>query len=255
MNTSAPKDQTEIPINAHTIEALGIDNQKTVVYAEGVHIEETVELRYASPSGEISVRTVDLHAYLDRGAKFYLVGYCHLRNDLRTFILNQIIEVRSKGESISKSNVLAWIFAQPKVSDLSIIDGRVRKLADRRKPFEAKYNSRSANKCLDRILTGSSSELLGTKWTYRRGEDSIALHKVFSTGKLTKLPQVELSFLEFDSAYGYLGDGTMVEVERFPRNNPWELRSKPSEEVYFGEFEIAEENFLRLVRKVTLADA
>lgn len=57
--------------------------------AEAVHQRRTLELRYAS-RGQASLRRVDPYGLARLYGRWYLVGYCHLRRDLRTFRLDRI---------------------------------------------------------------------------------------------------------------------------------------------------------------------
>lgn len=57
--------------------------------AEAVHQRRTLELRYAS-RGQVSLRRVDPYGLARLYGRWYLVGYCHLRRDLRTFRLDRI---------------------------------------------------------------------------------------------------------------------------------------------------------------------
>ncbi len=60
--------------------------------AEAVHGMRQVQLSYDS-RGEMTRRSVDPYGLARIGA-WYLVGYCHLREDLRTFRLDRMREVR-----------------------------------------------------------------------------------------------------------------------------------------------------------------
>jgi predicted DNA-binding transcriptional regulator YafY len=60
--------------------------------------QETVELRHISQRGEETVRQVDpYNIWLHRGA-LYLVGWCHLREAVRTFALARVRDVRPTGK-------------------------------------------------------------------------------------------------------------------------------------------------------------
>ncbi|MBX3142366.1 MAG: WYL domain-containing protein [Trueperaceae bacterium] len=60
--------------------------------AEAVHSRQRVQLSYDG-RGEMTRRSVDPYGLARIGA-WYLVGYCHLRQDLRTFRLDRMREVR-----------------------------------------------------------------------------------------------------------------------------------------------------------------
>ncbi|MFD1018416.1 WYL domain-containing protein [Thalassobacillus hwangdonensis] len=50
----------------------------------------TVELIYLSMTGEITKRTVNIFSKSDKE----ITGYCHMRGDIRTFIMDQILAVQ-----------------------------------------------------------------------------------------------------------------------------------------------------------------
>jgi predicted DNA-binding transcriptional regulator YafY len=58
--------------------------------AEAVHKNQTLELRYASPKREESLRRVDPYGLARLYGNWYFVGYCHLRFGLRTFRVDRI---------------------------------------------------------------------------------------------------------------------------------------------------------------------
>jgi proteasome accessory factor B len=56
--------------------------------------KKSVEMHYqAQTSGEITKRRVDPYGLLYRFGSWVLVGYCHLRQDLRTFRVDRIVEL------------------------------------------------------------------------------------------------------------------------------------------------------------------
>jgi predicted DNA-binding transcriptional regulator YafY len=58
-----------------------------------------VRLIYRSFHQEVTSRTMDPYALALQWGNWYLVGYCHLRGDLRTFRVDRIQEVDPTGES------------------------------------------------------------------------------------------------------------------------------------------------------------
>jgi predicted DNA-binding transcriptional regulator YafY len=60
---------------------------------------QRVELVYQSFRQEITRRPLDPYALALQWGNWYLVGYCHLRDDLRTFRIDRIREVEPTGES------------------------------------------------------------------------------------------------------------------------------------------------------------
>lgn len=53
----------------------------------------TVDLTYDSVISGVTDRKVDPYFVVFRGSAFYFVGYCHLREDFRTFRVDRIVEV------------------------------------------------------------------------------------------------------------------------------------------------------------------
>lgn len=71
-----------------------IPNQTALIIASvATHRGEKVNLHYRSFNGEESERIVDPYGIAYRAGFWYLVGYCHLRQDLRTFRLERVISV------------------------------------------------------------------------------------------------------------------------------------------------------------------
>jgi predicted DNA-binding transcriptional regulator YafY len=54
------------------------------------HARQRVHLEYVSPSGEASSRDFDPYGLSYRRGRWYAVGFCHLRQDLRTFRLDRM---------------------------------------------------------------------------------------------------------------------------------------------------------------------
>jgi predicted DNA-binding transcriptional regulator YafY len=52
----------------------------------------TVRLAYRSWAGEATTRTVDPYGLVFHGGRWYAVGYCHLRRDLRIFRLDRVVD-------------------------------------------------------------------------------------------------------------------------------------------------------------------
>lgn len=61
--------------------------------------QHCVWLCYHSFIGEISERIFDPYGLVYRSGYWYTVGYCHLREDLRTFRLDRIVELSSQNET------------------------------------------------------------------------------------------------------------------------------------------------------------
>jgi predicted DNA-binding transcriptional regulator YafY len=56
------------------------------------HAHQRIRLRYESPASGITTREFDPYGLSYQGGRWYAVGMCHLRRDMRTFRLDRIIE-------------------------------------------------------------------------------------------------------------------------------------------------------------------
>jgi len=83
-------------INDHTIfdgEPFDADEweENRAIYADG--LECNVILKYENYEGVATVREVNVNEIFVSNLRFYIRGYCHLRNEVRTFRIDRIQEV------------------------------------------------------------------------------------------------------------------------------------------------------------------
>lgn len=64
--------------------------------------QQRVQLDYLAGDGESSERAVDPYGLAMRGGAWYLVGFCHLRQDLRTFRLDRIRALQALPASFAR---------------------------------------------------------------------------------------------------------------------------------------------------------
>ncbi len=72
------------------------DNETLMTLSTAAHQRQRVHLRYRSPAGgdfRESERDFDAYGLAWRARRWYVVGRCHLRNDLRSFRLDRIAQV------------------------------------------------------------------------------------------------------------------------------------------------------------------
>jgi predicted DNA-binding transcriptional regulator YafY len=69
------------------------DAETVLRVAEAIRARHTVTFDYTSHERASSKRTVDPYGLVHLGGRWYLVGYCHTRDDLRTFRLDRVTEV------------------------------------------------------------------------------------------------------------------------------------------------------------------
>jgi predicted DNA-binding transcriptional regulator YafY len=86
-----------------------------------------VWLRYRSyNSSEESERVVDPYGLVCRSGYWYLVGYCHLRSDLRNFRLDRILDVKMQAETFERPSAfdcLAFVLQSlPKTPNVWLVE-------------------------------------------------------------------------------------------------------------------------------------
>jgi predicted DNA-binding transcriptional regulator YafY len=59
-------------------------------------------LRYQAWHAEATERAVDVYGIVCRGGFWYAVGYCHLRQDVRVFRLDRVLQAGIREESYSR---------------------------------------------------------------------------------------------------------------------------------------------------------
>jgi predicted DNA-binding transcriptional regulator YafY len=91
--------ESPTPVRTSKVESLTV-----LELAEAVHHQKTLELRYASSKRKESLRHVDPYGLARLYGNWYLVGYCHLRLDLRTFRVDRIRSFQSKRMTFVKPN-------------------------------------------------------------------------------------------------------------------------------------------------------
>lgn len=76
------------------------DNEMLMTLSIAAHQRQRVHLHYRSPQGDDhseSERDFDAYGLAWRARRWYVVGWCHLRNDLRSFRLDRIAHVTKAG--------------------------------------------------------------------------------------------------------------------------------------------------------------
>lgn len=70
-----------------------------------VHARRRVRILHRAHRGQVSEREVDPYQIVHRAGRWYLVGHCHLRADLRVFRLDHIKRARELAETFTPSLV------------------------------------------------------------------------------------------------------------------------------------------------------
>ncbi len=76
------------------------NNEALIALSAAAHQRQRVRLLYRSPQGDghrESEREFDAYGLAWRARRWYVVGWCHLRNNLRSFRLDRIAQVASVG--------------------------------------------------------------------------------------------------------------------------------------------------------------
>nr|WP_295082447.1 YafY family protein [uncultured Roseateles sp.] len=74
-------------------------SQELLALSAAARAQQRVQLRYRAPSGEASVRDVDVYGLAFRAGAWYAVGHCHLRRALRCFRLDRVEAVEARPAS------------------------------------------------------------------------------------------------------------------------------------------------------------
>ena len=69
------------------------DAATVTTLATAAQSRERVRLRYVDTTGQASDREIDPYGLARRGGRWYVVGHCHLRRDLRSFRIDRIESV------------------------------------------------------------------------------------------------------------------------------------------------------------------
>jgi len=71
--------------------------------SEAIQQRRRIALTYSSHHGELTSRTVDPYGLAGWWGRWYLVGYCHLRKDFRSFRLDRMGQVQLLAESFERA--------------------------------------------------------------------------------------------------------------------------------------------------------
>ncbi|MCK9368343.1 MAG: YafY family transcriptional regulator [Metallibacterium scheffleri] len=77
----------------------GGDNAALVTLSAAAQTRQRVHLRYRAPDNASTARDFDPYGLAWRGGRWYVVGHCHLRRDVRSFRIDRIEQVRSMADT------------------------------------------------------------------------------------------------------------------------------------------------------------
>lgn len=69
------------------------DNAALLALSEAAHARQRMHLRYADADGAATEREVDVYGVALRNARWYAVGHCHLRRDMRSFRIDRVLAI------------------------------------------------------------------------------------------------------------------------------------------------------------------
>jgi predicted DNA-binding transcriptional regulator YafY len=81
-----------IKLGPETISSTAPSDEILATLSSAAQLKRRVHIRYHSPQGEDTERDFDPYGLTFYGQRWYVAGYCHLRNDLRSFRLDRITE-------------------------------------------------------------------------------------------------------------------------------------------------------------------
>jgi predicted DNA-binding transcriptional regulator YafY len=76
-----------------------IPSQTLLELSDAAHLRRRVQMGYCAANGELTEREFDCYGLSWRSGRWYAVGHCHLRGNLRSFRLDRIDSVTSRQES------------------------------------------------------------------------------------------------------------------------------------------------------------
>ncbi len=105
-----------------------IQHQFVATLSAAAQERQQVFMRYRSFGGEETERAYDPYGIVFNDGYWYTVGYCHLRDDLRTFRLDRIAALEQRDESFERPNnfdtlahVLASITSWPGSEQIEVL--------------------------------------------------------------------------------------------------------------------------------------
>jgi predicted DNA-binding transcriptional regulator YafY len=78
------------------------DNAALMALSAAAQQRQRVHLRYRSSEDRYTARNFDAYGLVWHGGRWYAVGHCHLRRDVRSFRLDRVIEVRALPASFGR---------------------------------------------------------------------------------------------------------------------------------------------------------
>jgi predicted DNA-binding transcriptional regulator YafY len=119
--------QEAITFNVAPSPAL-LQNDFIATLSSAIQQQRRVTLRYQSWGGEESERAFDAYGIVFNEGYWYTAGYCHLRQDLRTFRLDRVVALEPREESFKRpedfdtlEHVLSSIVSMPGADQIEVL--------------------------------------------------------------------------------------------------------------------------------------
>jgi predicted DNA-binding transcriptional regulator YafY len=78
------------------------DQETLARLSAAAHVRQRVRMRYRARSGEESARSFDPYGLAYRAKRWYVAGYCHLREGVRSFRLDRVVSVEPTTQSFER---------------------------------------------------------------------------------------------------------------------------------------------------------
>lgn len=78
------------------------DSSVVLTFSAATQQSRRVWIRYQSGQAQVTERAVDPYGLILHAGLWYTVGYCHLRQDLRVFRLDRVLEIEPREESFTR---------------------------------------------------------------------------------------------------------------------------------------------------------
>jgi proteasome accessory factor B len=96
-----PKNYTEFVINSNNTKVITnykylqeVDIKYLKLFNDAINKKKSIEIKYSKYTKKITIRTIDPYKIIFEKGMYYLIAYCHLRNEIRQFRLNRILDVK-----------------------------------------------------------------------------------------------------------------------------------------------------------------
>jgi len=87
-------------------------------------LEAPVTFKYTDSDGETTERNVTLHEFFYNNSRYYMYGYCHLRNEMRTFALDRIETVYFSSISLNNEKISLIEDVKKQITNIVVEQGK-----------------------------------------------------------------------------------------------------------------------------------